>query len=143
MAGGTMFTIVKPQRPWSELGVRVLIGTIIASVVLAILDGILKGELYNSTGTRGVLEMLAIWVVDFRYVAEQGILAATIFVVGARFIETRSILTIGFDRLDAARMVLKGPDQENIVWVGHRYGTPFEAEAVASVIGERLKESVA
>lgn len=143
MAGGTMFTIVKPQRPWSELGVQVLIGTIIASVVLAILDGILKGELYNSTGTRGVLEMLATWVVDFRYVAEQGILAATIFVVGARFVETRSILTIGFDRLDAGRMVLKGPDQENIVWVGHRYSTPFEAEAVASVIGERLKESVA
>jgi hypothetical protein len=136
-----MFEISKPQRKWSELGIRILIGAVIASVVLAILDGILRGRLYGAGADRPALEMMAIWVSDFRYLADQAIYAATIFIVGAKFIEMRTVITIGFDKLNAAKMVIKGPDEDNIVWIGHRYGTPFEAEAVASVLGERLKES--
>ena len=61
----------------------------IASVVLALLDGIIKGILLTSlTDYRGVYE-------------------------------------------------------NNILWIGHRYATRFEAEAVASVFAERLKESAA
>jgi hypothetical protein len=138
-----MFEIAKPQRPWSELGVRVLIGAVVASVVLAILDGILRGKLYGAGENRAALEMMATWALDFRYLADQAIYAATIFIVGAKFIEMRTVITIGFDKLDAGKVIVKGPDESNIVWLGHRYGTRFEAEAVASAIGERLKESAA
>ena len=137
-----MFTIAKPHRPWSEIGIRVLIGAVIASVVLALLDGILKGMLVASPGaSRGLWEMLATWAFDFRYLADQAIYASTIFIVGAKFIEMRTVLTVGFDKLDADKTTLRGPDEDNIVWIGHRYGTRFEAEAVASVFAERLKES--
>ncbi|HUO99163.1 MAG TPA: hypothetical protein VMU01_10865 [Rhizomicrobium sp.] len=88
-------------------------------------------------------EMLSTWALDFRYLADQAIYASTIFIVGAKFIEMRTVLTIGFDKLDAGKTVLKGPDGENIVWIGHRYGTPYEAEAVAGVLAERLNESAA
>ena len=137
-----MFVVSKPDRAWSELGIRVLIGAIIASVLLALADGILRGRLIElSSDSRGLLSMFETWAVDFRYLADQAIYASTIFIVGAKFIETRTVLTIGFDKLDAAKVSVKGPDENNVVWIGHRYGTQYEAEAVATVFAERLKES--
>jgi len=85
--------------------------------------------------------MLYTWVTDFRYLADQAIYAATIFIVGAKFIETRTILTIGFDKLDASKIKLNGPDEDNVVWIGHCYSTPLEAQAIADTFAERLKAS--
>jgi hypothetical protein len=140
-----MFTIAKPQKPWSDIGIRVLIGSVIASVAFAFFDGILRGIIATSItgGGRGLWEMVATWAQDFRYLANQGVYAATVFTVGAKFIETRTLLSIGFDKLDTDKTTLNGPDENNVVWIGHRYGTRFEAEAVASVLAERLKESAA
>jgi len=53
------------------------------------------------------------------------------------------MFTIGFDKLDAAKIAIKGPDDDNVVWIGHRYGTRLEAEVVANAFAERLKESAA
>jgi hypothetical protein len=144
-----MFKIVKPQRQWSDIGLRVLIGTIVATVVLSLFDGILRGpvlidyDLTTNTSSRLVLVMVTTWLNDFRYLAEQGVYAATLFFAGAKFFETRSIFSIGFDKLDADKVLLKGPDAENVVWIGHRYGNAIEAEAVAAAFAERLKESAA
>ncbi|HEX3652298.1 MAG TPA: hypothetical protein VHU18_05675 [Rhizomicrobium sp.] len=140
-----MFSAANPQRSWSKIGILVLIGSVIASVVLAILDGIFEGVLYSlvTNESRGFWKTLAVWTLDFRYLADQSIYASTIFTVGAKFIEMRTVLTVGFDKLDADRTAVKGPDDDNTVWIGHRYGTRFEAEAVASVFAERLKESAA
>jgi len=52
-------------------------------------------------------------------------------------------MTVGFDQADASKMVLKGVDLKNMVWIGRRYGTPREAEAVAGAIAQGLKESEA
>jgi hypothetical protein len=87
--------------------------------------------------------MFETWALDFRYLADQAIYASTIFIVGAKFIETRTVLTVGFDKLDVAKVSVKGPDENNIVWIGHRYGTQFEAEAVAVAFAERLNQSAA
>jgi hypothetical protein len=69
------------------------------------------------------------------------IYAATVLFVGAKFFETRTILTIGFDQLDANNVLIKDPDGDNVVWVGRRYGNKFEAEAVATSLRNRLEES--
>jgi hypothetical protein len=148
-----MFTPINPQEKWSRIGLRVLIASIIAAVLIALADGILKGPIsarlfgdYHTTyGTpdTATFVMFATWLTDFRYLAEQAVYAATIFFVGAKFFETRSIFTIGFDRLDTAKIALKGPDDDNIVWIGQRYGTRLEAETVAAAFAERLKESAA
>lgn len=140
-----MFTQTKPRTPWSRIGLSVLIGSIAASVVLAILDGILRGPLtfdHLGSDSRASFIMIATWLTDFRFLADQAVYAATIFLVGAKFIEMRTVFTIGFDRHDVAKMALKGPDDDNVVWVGHRYGSRLEAEAVAAAFAERLKESV-
>ncbi len=135
-----MLTVAKPNERWSELGIRVLIGAVIAAVFLALMEGLFRGELLFSDH-RVLWQVLSTWAFDLRSVADVGIEAAVIFIVGSKFIETKTMLTIGFDKLDAARIAVKGPDEENTVWVGHRYGTRYEADVVADLLAERLKES--
>jgi hypothetical protein len=84
-----------------------------------------------------------VWCTDFRYLCDQLVYSAVIFFVGAKFVETRTIFTVGFDKLDATKVSFKGPDDDNIVWIGHRYGSRLEAETVAAAIENRMKESAA
>jgi hypothetical protein len=138
-----MFTLSKPNTPWSTIGLRFLIGSIVAAIALSIFDGFMKGIISADRLPQSMfLTMLAAWTVDFRYLAEQSVYAATIFFVGAKFFETRTVFTIGFDKADAAKIAIKGPDDNNVVWIGHRYGTRLEAEAVSEAFAERLKESM-
>jgi hypothetical protein len=81
------------------------------------------------------------WIAEFRILFEIGMIPASILFIGARVLETRSVLTIAFDRLDATRMQVKGPDENNVVWIGQRYASQFEADSVAAVIADRLKSS--
>jgi hypothetical protein len=139
-----VFTPSKPQQQWSKLGLNALVISIIMMAALSIVDGIVKGPLRAANGADPTLIiMFSTWVTDFRYFFEQGIYAATVLFVGAKFFETRTIFTIGFDKVDAEKMSIKGPDENNVVWVGHRYGSPLEAESIANALAERLKESAA
>jgi len=104
-----MFTIPKPSRPWSEIGIYVLIGSIVASVTFAILDGVLHGLSLDYGANHPKWVMFWTWAMDFRYLADQAIYASTIFIVGAKFIETRTIFSVGFDKLDANQVAFRGP----------------------------------
>jgi hypothetical protein len=142
------FVLDKKQK-WSDLGLRLLIWSTVAAVLFALADGLLKGPLafrYNvSVGATlndaAVVSMLGMWCYDLRQVAEQIMFVGVILFVGAKFFETRTIFTVGFDTLDSAKISMKGPDDDNIVWIGHRYGTRLEAETIAATIEDRLKES--
>jgi hypothetical protein len=139
-----MFSTIKPDRRWSDIGLKALIASIVAAFALSILDGIWRGQIaagHISSDSRGISEMVTSWIYNFRIIAEQGFYAATIFFVGAKFFETRTVFTVGFDRIDADKILLKGPDEQNVVWVGHRYATPLEAQAVAEAFAERLRQS--
>ena len=138
-----MFATLKPKRQWSDIGLRALFTSIVAMVGLIIADGLLKRYVVEHLAQSPDLTMLGTWVVDFRFFFEQGIYAATVFFVGAKFFETRTLLTVGFDKLDAEKIQLKGPDEDNVVWIGHLYGSRLEAEAISEAIAERLKQSAA
>ena len=141
-AGETAMQFVLDKRgQWSRLALRVVIGCIIGSVLVTIPHGIFEGRAYGQLADRAAWLTLATWCADLRYLLDQLIYAGIIFFVGAKFIETRSIFTVGFDKLDAAKVSLKGPDDDNIVWIGHRYGTRMEAETIAATIESQLKES--
>jgi hypothetical protein len=131
----------KIERKWSNIGLRALIGSTLIALILALADGIARGYVVAHMATGSVPTMFTTWILDFRYVAENAMTAAAILFVGAKFIETRTIITVGFDTLDSAKVSLKGPDENNVVWVGHRYGTKLEAEAISAALSERLKES--
>jgi hypothetical protein len=136
-----MFQEIKPRTPYSQFGLYALIASIIATMALALADGLLRGYAIRHMTQSDGLTMLMTWVVDFRYVFEQFIYAAAIFFIGAKFFETRTVLSVSFDRLDAARMSVTGPDENNVVWIGRRFATPLEAQAVAETLAERLKQS--
>ena len=134
-----MFEVIKPKIIWSKIGIRILIGAIIASIALDLLEVLFRLSSIPFLAQDG--QILYLLAANLRYTADQAIYAATIFIVGAKFIETRTIFSVGFDKLDADKVSCKGPDENNIVWIGRRYGTRMEAEAVAQVFESRLKES--
>jgi hypothetical protein len=134
-----MFVTLKPKRPWSDIGLIALVTSIAALIALIIADGLIKASSMSHYSS-GVI-MIATWVIDFRYFFEQGVYASTVFFVGAKFFETRTMLTVGFDKLDAKKISIKAPDADNIVWIGHAYANPIEATAVFEAFSERLKQS--
>jgi hypothetical protein len=133
-----MFVKLGGHGAWSMLALRFLILSIVMCVLLSILDGVLHGPLREDAGTSTFLRMFIYWTSDFRYVFEQGMLAAVVLFVGAKFFETRTIMTVGFDQVDGSKIAVKGPDDDNVVWIGRRYGSPFEAQAVATTLAEQI-----
>jgi hypothetical protein len=142
-----MFTLAKPYRQWSDIGLAALVISIAAAIALSICDGLMKGPLgelgYENVSLHGrlLVNMLSVWISDFRYLAEEGVYAATIFFVGAKFLEMRTVFTVGFDKMDTDKVSMKGPDEDNIVWVGYRYANRLEAETIAEAFAERLRAS--
>jgi hypothetical protein len=133
-----MFTKLKGHGEWSSLGLRLLVLSVVMSIALSFLDGVLHGQIYNDSGSAPLFRMVLYWTADFRYIFENGIYAAMVLFVGAKFFETRTVLTVGFDTVDGSKVTVKGPDEEHVVWIGRRYDTAREAEAVAGVIADRL-----
>src|SRR5579859_5037903 len=126
------------QGPWASRGLRYLQLSVVMCVLLSVLDGVLRGPLKTEALAGPLWIMVSYWVVDFRYVFEQGILASVVLFVGARFFESRSMISIGYDAADASKIAVKGPDGDNVVWIGRRYGSAYEAEVVAAAFAERL-----
>lgn len=129
------------ERKWSQAALIVLIASFVIAVALAFADGLIKAYYVEHMRDSPFLTTLSTWTIDFRYVAEQVLIAAAIVFVGAKFVETRTTLSIGFDELNASKISVRGPDEENTVWVSHRYGTKLEAEAISAALNERLIES--
>ncbi len=133
--------VVDKQERWSKFGLKVVFVSVASVTVLSLIHGLLEGPFRDLVMESRNFSMWLTWCADFRYLFEQLIYAGTVFFIGAKFFETRTIFSIGFDNMDSARVSVKGPDEDNIVWIGHRYGSRMEAETVASTIESRLKES--
>ena len=137
-----MWFALEKRAQWSKIGLLISLVSVAATVVLSLLDGKLRGQEFSlSMGGYANAVVWVTWVYDFRAIFEQLIYVGAIVFVGGKFIETRNIITVGFDRLDAADVSLKGPDEEHVVWVGRRYRSQMEAAAVADAIKSRLRES--
>jgi hypothetical protein len=137
----TVFTIGKEEQ-WSRIGLRVILVSVAVVVMLSILDGVMSGPLGISRRDLSSAAMWLTWVTDFRYMFENLMYVGAIVFVGGKFIETRNVFTIGFDRLDTDKVRMKGPDADHVVWIGHRYPNAMEATTVAEAIQSRLAESV-
>ncbi len=130
-----MFDPVNPRRRLSRLALAALGACVAGAVALSVAGGWIEGD------PSRVSFVVFAWTRHFRSLFEQGIYAATLFWVGASLIETRTLLAVGFDRLDADAMAVKGPDEANTVWIGRRYETRLEAEAVAAALASRLRDA--
>jgi len=143
--GETAMQFVLDKRAeWSKWGLRIALGGVLANVALtiphAIFEGFVYGIVYGNPADRASWMVLATLCSDLRILSDQFIFVGAILFVGAKFFETHTSFSVGFDKMDAARVIMKGPDDDNIVWIGHRYGSRMEAEAVACTIESRLKD---
>jgi hypothetical protein len=80
---------------------------------------------------------------DTRFLFEQVMSIAALVFVAAKFFETRTTFAVTFDRVDAKKVSVRGPDGDNIVWIGQRYASELEAQTVAMTLENRLKENAA
>ena len=136
-----MAFVLKKQPSWSDKGFSLAIWATLVSVFLALAEGVFRGPIAYSHISAGSIVMFANWCYSFRNISETLISAGVFLFIGGKFLENRTTLTLGFEALDSSQISMKGPDDNNVVWVGHRYGTRLEAEAIAATIESRLKES--
>jgi len=136
-----MLAPLKTDARWTTFGLRALIVSTVATALFSVADAVVRGaEIGAGTGKYYFLTAITY---DFRYFFEQAMFVAALIFVGGKFFETRTMVTIGFDKLDASNIALKGPDENNVVWVGHKYANALEAQAVSDATAERLKQSAA
>lgn len=133
-----MTFVLEPKAGWGQRGLQLAIWSTVLAAALSVLHGVAYGLHYTSAN-HGLWAMLETWFGDFRFLFEQLVYVGALVFVGAKFFETRTIFSVGFDKLDAAKIAMKGPDDDNVVWIGQRYTTRLEAEAVAAAIEDRLK----
>jgi hypothetical protein len=134
-----MFVTEKAER-WGRFGLKLAIGATIANVLLSLMHAAFELASYRTVSHEAMVVLITLCN-DLRYLTEQLLYVGALVFVGGKFFETRTIFTVGFDKLDAAKVAMKGPDDDNVVWIGHRYATPLEAQTVAAAIEERLKAS--
>jgi len=134
-----MFVDSKPADLWSSRSLSALAISFVALIILSVADGLMKAYLLQHLRDSAGLTALSTWIMDFRYISEQVMFVAAIIFVGAKFFETRTIFTVGFDKLDRSKVAINGPDENNIVWIGHRYETKLEAQAVSAAMAEKLQ----
>lgn len=137
-----MQVTVHHGRKWSDIGLKTAFFSFGASIAFSFAHGLLYALSIERTDSRGIYIALWNWCSDFRFLSEQMILVGVLLFVGAKFVETRHLFTVGFDDVDAHFVRVKGPDDENTVWIGHRYDSRVDAEAVATAFENRLRDSV-
>jgi hypothetical protein len=136
------------KKGLSSLSLNVALFSLILAVMFGLGEGYVRGVVaYGSSDSRmisaGAVTMLANWCFSFRNIAENVMYAAVLVFAAAKFLEGRTLLTVGFEKLDANRLSLKEPGEDNIVWIGQRYATKLEAESVFATLESRLKDSAA
>ena len=138
-----MFKSLDASRPLSRFGKELAIASTVLTALLSIADAIFRADAHTLEANPATTALYGTLAYDFRFLFEQLIYVGAIVFVGAKFFETRTILTVGFDKLDSDTMRLRGPDDDNVVWVGQHYRTRLEAEAMASALQSRMNVSAA
>jgi hypothetical protein len=131
------------RKKLSDTALKWLVGTVLVSLLLAIPHGIFEGWVYGMREDLGLSMMLATFASDTRFTTEQLMYISALIFVGAKFFETRTTFAVTFDRVDSKKISVRGPDGDNIVWIGQRYGSELEAQSVAATLENRLKENAA
>ena len=62
---------------------------------------------------------------------------AVLYALG-RLLERGFITIIGFEHTPPSQLIVKGPDEKNVVWIGKPYSNPVEAEMAAKSFSQRL-----
>ena len=130
-----MLDLIRARGLGGKWLMLLLIGSILLAALLAIAEaGLVQVGMRTSDG-------LTILVRNARYVLEAVLVPLSILIVGDKFLATRTTFGVTFDRINSDKIAIKGPDENNFVWIGRRYEAEFEAQSVAAFLQRRLEES--
>lgn len=135
-----MFTKIQDIKPTSNNCLIMLKLAVCFALGFALLDSIFKAMLHYEKLSLE-LAIISYLVADLRYVCEQVIFVLGLLFVGTKFLETRTIFSVGFDSSDADKMSFKGPDEQNTIWIGRTYESALEAETVADALKSKIKKA--
>lgn len=127
---------VDKKTSWGRLGLHLLVWSSFAAAALALLEGIVRGPVAYSRIEPGAVAMFAYWCYGLRGVSETLMSAGALVYAAGKFLETRTTFSVGFS--DAKDVRAKGPDDDDVVWIGHKYASHLEAEAAADAIRKRI-----
>jgi len=131
-----MFSPSKSDPVSSGRAVRWMVFSVVVTAALCVADGVVAPHSHDPEYV-----LISRWVYDFRFLFEQLILVSAVLYVGARFLETRTVFSVGFNTGDTSRISTKGPDADMIVWIGRKYDSDMEAETVAAALREKLAQT--
>jgi hypothetical protein len=55
-----------------------------------------------------------------------------------RFLEVGLVTIVGFEKTPPSELIVKGPDDQNIVWIGKPYKNAVDAELAARAFSQRI-----
>jgi len=55
-----------------------------------------------------------------------------------RFLEVGIVTIVGFERTPPSELIVKGPDDQNIVWIGKPYKNAVDAELARQAFSQRI-----
>jgi hypothetical protein len=125
---------------WSRFALICVVLSFIGGIVFSIADGVISDAQMKAPHS-DLLYMARTWVADLRFMSLQIIYAATILFIGAKFIEQRTVISVGFDKRDSGKMAVKGPDEKFYVWVGRKYPSRIEAENAVAALRSGIMQS--
>jgi hypothetical protein len=128
------------RTDWSRRALTGMVISFIACILLAVGDGF-AADAWMAAPHDHRLTILRTLITDFRYLAEQIIYASTVLFIGAKFFEQRTVISIGFDKPDAGKMAVMGPDENGFIWVGRKYASRIEGESAVSELKTRIMQS--
>jgi hypothetical protein len=88
------------------------------------LQGFLRALLYVAT-IHYNLGSTMVWV------------GAILYGIG-RIFESGFVTLVGFERTPPSKLIVRGPDENNVVWIGNPYHNIVDAEAAARAFSDRL-----
>lgn len=107
--------------------------------VVGLLGDVVSGPIMSVTNTTGFATRLlfAATRMDFSLGLLLAPVGAALYCLG-RFLEVAFVTIVGFERTPPSELLVKGPDQNNVVWIGKPYPNLVEAELAQHAFAQRL-----
>jgi hypothetical protein len=132
-------------RRWLESNlVRLGVSLVVIGFVLTVLGILSELHSFNAlarepTGRWGqlIIYLYSLGKISWSF-GQTLIWAGVLLYCFGRFTASSFVTIVGFEQTRPSELIVRGPDADNIVWLGRHYATTTEAEAVANTFRQRF-----
>ena len=128
------------MRRWIDANlVRIGIWSFVVGVALIGLTAAMNVfPITGGDGSTSVALMLYFLMVR---VAQPLTYVSALLIGGGVLLRNWRVTLVGFENSPLEELMVHGPDEANVVWIGKRYENAFDAEAAANALANRLAKA--